>query len=240
MKFLVPTDYSVHAKNAAEYAAALAQATNSDLLFLHVITPPVFGVHRQSYLYTEEISRLSEEAEKNLKAMSDKFQPAHKRVTFDYLVSAGETVDEIIKTAVEKKTDIIIMGTRGAGGLKKIFFGSNTASVIEKSELPVLAVPEKASFTPANKIVFATDFYDSDLESLRQLSSIASAFNGEIIIIHIVDSDEKIESEHDLIQWFSGLVRKETSYPKISCRIFREKSSGALPLRTRADRDVTG
>ena len=58
--------------------------------------------------------------------------------------------------------DLIVMGTKGASGLKRILIGSNTVNVISKTKVPVLVIPEVARFKNflkkgKNRIVLATD-----------------------------------------------------------------------------------
>lgn len=221
----MPTDFSVNAKNAAKYAAAMAQATNSDIRLLYIASPPIFGSDKRNFRYKEKIAAAKTEAEIKLKELCKEIKAIYSNIKCDYIVRVAETVNGIIAAAVGNKADFIIMGTRGAGLIKKIFLGSNTATVIENSKLPVMAIPEKAPYLPPNKIVFATNFRDSDLKDIKQLSVIASVFGAEIIIVHIVENNEKTESEFSMIEYFSGLVGKTTTYPKISYRVFRNENT---------------
>lgn len=225
MNFIVPTDFSTNAKNAVQYAAALAQATNSGIRLLYIVSPPLIGSDKRNFSYKKKVTDAIKEAEIKLEELCREIKTKYVNIKCDYIVRVAETVDGIIAAAVGNEADFIIMGTRGAGLIKKTFWGSNTATVIENSSLPVLAIPEKAPFLPPNKIVFATNFHDSDLKDIKQLSAIASAFGADIIIVHIVENNEGIESELSMIEYFSGLVRKATAYPRISYRVFRNENT---------------
>jgi nucleotide-binding universal stress UspA family protein len=67
-----------------------------------------------------------------------------KRVIFDLKVTIGFAVSEIKKFVKEDYVDLIVMGTKGADALEDKLFGTNTASVIEGIECPVLAIPYRA------------------------------------------------------------------------------------------------
>lgn len=221
MNLIVPTDFSTNSKKAALYAAALAQATSSDVRLLHIVSPPLIGSDKRNLGYKEKIAAEINEAEIKLEELCGEIKIKYSNRKCDYIVRVAETVDGIISAAVGNKADLIVMGTRGASLIKKILWGSNTANIIEKSPLPVLVIPEEATFMPPDKIVFATSFHDSDVKDVEQLATIASTFGSDIIIVHVVENNEEIESELSLIDFFSGLVSKATTYPNISYRIFK-------------------
>lgn len=222
MNFIVPTDFSINAKIAAKYAALMAQATNSNIRLLHVLAPPLIGSDKLDPIYKEKVSLAKKEAAIKLEKLCEELKAEHVNTKCDYVIRVAETSSEIIASAaLNNKADFIIMGTRGAGLIKKIFLGSNTASVIEDSQVPVLVIPEKAPLFPPKKIVFASEFRDSDVNAIKQLSVIASSFDAEVIIVHIVENKNEVESEFPTIDFFSAKVQKATTYPKISYRIFK-------------------
>ena len=80
---------------------------------------------------------------KVLKRIANHF-PANKKHRFYALSDYNFFIESIRKHVEEKKIDIIVMGTKGASGLKKIIVGSNTGDVITKVKCTTLAVPEAA------------------------------------------------------------------------------------------------
>ena len=223
MKYLVPTDFSGNAKNAVEYAAALANATHAELIYIHVVTPIGNDIHPRGNVEAEVVKAKRADAKTQLETLLIKVQTAYKGLISDYLIRTGDAVEEITKTA-QNKADIIIMGTHGASGMKKFFFGSNTASVIEESAIPVLAIPENCAFVIPKKIVFATDYYDSDLSAMIILTKIAEKFNSEICIVHIVVGGVKPEAEFPALNNFLNTVIKTTGYTKTSCRVYSHET----------------
>jgi nucleotide-binding universal stress UspA family protein len=57
------------------------------------------------------------------------------------LVSLGKPAQEICRAAHDLRVDLIVMGTQGVRGPRKLFFGSTTESVLRRTRLPLLAVP---------------------------------------------------------------------------------------------------
>ncbi|HKR05357.1 MAG TPA: universal stress protein, partial [Bacteroidia bacterium] len=130
----------------------------------------------------------------------------------------GFAVENIIFKAEEKHADLIVMGTKGANGLQEVLIGSNAGSVIEKSTCPVLIIPENAQFNTIDKIVFATDFCDSDFYAIASLAKIGELFNSEIMIIHISQIGPTKDYEKDVLEWFKNELKYKANieYENIS------------------------
>jgi nucleotide-binding universal stress UspA family protein len=99
------------------------------------------------------------------------------------------------------------MGTLGAGGISRIVFGSNTAFVMEKATCPVFAVPANSTLALPKKIVFATNYADNDIQTVKDLIKITQRLKAELILLHV--SKQNLKSDHDLIEEFSQALAKE-------------------------------
>src|SRR5690606_34382735 len=67
-------------------------------------------------------------------------------------------LNEVIQKMVEiEPYTLIVMGTRGASGLKYVTLGSNTFEIIKKSSIPVLAVPENESIPNLERVGMLTN-----------------------------------------------------------------------------------
>jgi nucleotide-binding universal stress UspA family protein len=133
---------------------------------------------------------------------------------FKFIV--GGIVESIDQQIEESNIDLVVMGTKGASGLDKILFGSNTTRVIEKANCPVLAVPRDMPFKIPKRIVYATDFDDSELSHIQELATIANAFKAEIIMTHITTDEEALLSEEMLKRNFAERVKAITDYTPIT------------------------
>jgi len=84
-------------------------------------------------------------------------------------IAQGSLVPEMSKIIAEERPDLIVMGTKGASGLKRVLIGSNTVKVIANTKVPVLVIPEKAKFESflkkgKGRIVLATDLDELENE----------------------------------------------------------------------------
>lgn len=210
---LIPTDFSENARNAMNYALAFFKTQKIKLTFLHVYHVPVITPEMPADIIYQSIEESKKASKEGLSSLCKELTEIHSNIQCDYLIKQEPLSDACNEALKEKKIDLIVMGTHGASGLKKLLFGSNAASVISSSSCPVLAVPENAKCGKMKTMLFATDYHDSDVEDIASLAEIAKQFDSEIIIVHV---SEGKESDSAMLHWFEGIVKKKTDFTKIS------------------------
>lgn len=209
MKILVPTDFSVCSINALRLAALLAGKTTRGLALTHVYTPIDMASTAMVEFVEKEMVAIQQDLSKKLQQLSEEIKTDYS-IEPSYSLRPGALTENILLAAKDEEADMIVMGTEGASGLTKLLFGTRTSSVIENSELPVLAVPHLSPLTLPKKIVFATNFLDGDLETLKQLLQLVRPWQPELYLLHV--SHESTRSERDYIEQFSDTLTKETQY----------------------------
>ena len=149
-KILLATDGSSEAQLAASTAADLANATNSELHLLSVAPgnpDPVYHIHEASLryeTYEQALAAAKGEAQKVLDEQVQKVQEAAGSIKKAHL-RIGERRDQaIIHLAEEVGAGLIVMGSRGLGGVRRALMGSVSDSVVRHAHCPVLVVrPER-------------------------------------------------------------------------------------------------
>jgi nucleotide-binding universal stress UspA family protein len=205
-KILVPTDYSNDAKNAAIYALEIAAKTNSEIIFLHTYHVPVFYNDSNVYeSYKIILENIEKEEEQKMKVFLDDLMEFENgkfnSIDITSQVKLGFLKDITLELAQNEKIDLIVMGTRGASGIKKALIGSNTSNLINESNIPVLAVPENSVFKGLDRIVFACDYHLTENENkLYLLTELALLFGSEILIFNVIDDQEKLPSFDEALQ----------------------------------------
>ena len=134
-KILVPLDGSKTSFKGLDKAIYIARQCGATITGLHVIS--IYPQHLGDLVSPLKV-RLSEDAAKFM--VKAKITSAQKGIVFHHKIIYGDTASGIIDYIKQNKFDLIIMGSRGLGGLKEAFLGSVSNSVVHKSLTPVLIV----------------------------------------------------------------------------------------------------
>lgn len=133
---LLATDGSQASTLAARKAAEFAQAVGSELHLLHVgPTLPIPWTPTDEEL----LRRRAQEVRKQLDAEVERVRVAGGEVTQAHL-RFGEAAAKIIITAEELGADLIVVGSKGLGGIRRALMGSVSDSVVRHAHCPVLVV----------------------------------------------------------------------------------------------------
>ena len=187
---LLPTDFSENSWNAIKYAINFFETVKCNFYLFHVnklssiVIDESTAIAAEDVIYDFYTKPAKHKLRDILKRIAKKTTPTNHRF---YTLTDYNFFIESIRTCVEeKKIDFIVMGTKGASGLKKKIIGSNTGDVITKVKCKTLAVPENAQFTKPQEIAFPTDFQLSyNLQILDPISEILENHNAAIRIVHI-------------------------------------------------------
>lgn len=181
---LVPVDFSEVAENSFLYALEVAKAFGAAIKVLHVY-------HIPSMMYAgaaiDEKIRLEmqQEVQLKLKAFMQKHQDALKGVNCQAEEVYGYFEEEMKEKMKEEAIDLVIMGTEGASGLKKMI-GSNAYHLMSESQRPVMAVPPKARFNGIKRILFACDIHANiEAAALNLLKSFSAGFGAKVEVVHV-------------------------------------------------------
>ncbi len=200
---LVPVDFSELSKIAARYAVGLA-STGGFRVKLFSVREVNPGPHAllSKYRLEQEMSQTVREDGAALVKELKTLAPSDLEISF--ATQKGWPVHSLIEHyAKAHSIDLIVMGSHGADGLEKIFLGSNTTTVINNSNVPVLVVPRRAVFQGIKNIVYATDMTRVDAE-VEQLQGLTNEFEALLHIIHVVPKRTKVKM--DRVHSHSGQI----------------------------------
>ena len=220
---LVPTDFSLNATAALDYAAALARKEKARMVILHAVHLSYELPEMHGEPIPADAGRNKKDASKRLAMMCSGIRSKFG-VDCTSVTKAGFAQDIIIESIREIHPDLVIMGTKGESGFKSQILGSNASNIMDKATCPVLVVPEKAEINRTGRILYATDYLASDVESLAQLVVIAKALKASIEVLHISDRDYSEEAENYFMEEFEQRVRKKIVYKKLNFHLLTGKS----------------
>ena len=204
-KILIPTDLSTNASNAISYAFQLFRNSNVQFYIIHVDHPiidmPTSSIEFMSPTTYPDLVSQKKMVEKQIFKIIEKLNSKNDNFNYEIESKIGFAGDVIVSKAQELNCDLIIMGTKGATGLSQFFIGSVTASVIRKSTVSVLAIPENFTFEKLEKIVFATDYEGiSNKKTLQPLFELARMFDAKVMMFHAIEAKEPIAAYIEELQ----------------------------------------
>ena len=152
-KILYLTDLSENARYAFGFAVSLANRYDAKITVLHVVeelssfarsmVEEIMGEKR----WAETIKAKEAEVVSSLKTRLEEFcadvlreEPDCPFMVDKTIVVSGHPVDQIVRYTAEMEADLVIMGSRGKGGLADVTMGSTSRRVLRRCKKPVLIV----------------------------------------------------------------------------------------------------
>lgn len=155
-KILIALDGSTHADYALSFALNLADKYDASLELLTVfhnihfptVMDPISSMDVASTKIMIDCMKAQKaQHEKLLSQTVTQINKDHPQVQVTAILKEGRPAEKIIEAAKEGKHDIIVMGSRGLGGIKQLFLGSVSDRVADEAPCPVLIVKATCGVT---------------------------------------------------------------------------------------------
>jgi nucleotide-binding universal stress UspA family protein len=226
-KILLPTDFSDNSWNAIKYALQLYKDEKCNFILLNTYTPIIYQVeHLQASSPQLQVLEIVKETSKKklsqlLKLITIEFSnPKH---TFSKISAFNTLTQEIDDLYEGGAIDSIIMGTKGATGLKEVLLGSNTVHVLKNTKCPVIAVPSGFEFETPHEILFPTDYeVDYQKKHVAPILAISELYNTRIHILHVFNKGDLTEQQ-------ARNRQKLENYFKKSAYLFHDVKNKNIP-----------
>ena len=147
-KILVSIDGSDKSLEAADYSISIAKNTNAQMIILNVLEtePCYYGKKAYEGASPEELNKVYENEKAIIQKILNDIQEKAKTVGIEskteiLMIPRTEgTVKPVLKYAEDEEIDLIVVGTRGRTGIKKMLLGSVASGVVTYAHCPVIVV----------------------------------------------------------------------------------------------------
>ena len=201
LKILIPTDFSVQAEYAYIMVKNLESRIPVEIHFLHILQVPdtvtmdvegnVFTCGEIDVEYVEKQRDIALRKLTNLKNIYSQEIHTHLRL--------GSVTDATLQFGEENNFDMIVMGTKGAFGLKEKISGSSTQFIARKSQIPVLSLMCDRGDLKINNILLVHDFSKPEKLDLSLMAKLLSAFHCNLHFLQITKGDPDAERAQYLL-----------------------------------------
>ena len=219
-EILCPIDFSELSDLALKYAASGASQFHANLTVFHAahVDVPRYFTRDIAEKITDEINSARKDFQARMaEHVVSTLGPSARKLSLQYLFMESHPVDAILEAAEKGRVDLIVMGTRGFGGVKKLLMGSVAHGVFQSSRIPLFTVRQKGhDFIDVTKsdavprirnILCPCNTTATAGLSLRYAVSLAERFNAALTVLSIYEGEESLDSsrmEEELCSWISG------------------------------------
>lgn len=215
-----------------DLACQIAQKTKSELVVLHVLDYTGlfdFSAGSSAYPLMGNASGLDIDQKflellyANAEEKCEQFLKAYKREGLEIKkkIKIGSAFHYITEEIDDKKINLVIMGSKGSGGLEEILIGSNTEKVVRHSKCPVLTVKSKKQIEDIKDIVFATSFKEQDSHVAEELKKLQEIFKAKLHLVR-VNTPTNFETNRNINALSSRFIR-ENNISNYTINIYNDK-----------------
>jgi nucleotide-binding universal stress UspA family protein len=197
-RILVPTDFSETADHALRYASDLARALGANLTLVYAdpFVPPID--------YTATVGGWDEFSFVNLQARAqDQLSITaqaniHPSVPYNVAIRVAPSFDGILTEARVSGADLIVMGTHGRTGVRRLIIGSVTEAVMRYAKIPVIAVPQHAAASASIRTIVCPVIDNTHgLEALTFAAQVAPP-DARFIVVLATAAEDRLQQADEL------------------------------------------
>lgn len=240
LKIIIPTDFSVQAEFAYLMVQRLEEKTAIDIHFLHVLNVPD-TVTLDAKGNVQTCGEIDINYVKKQKDIADR-KLADLKVLYGDKIKThlvlGKTTDAILKFTDSNQFDLIVMGTKGASGLKEILSGSETQIIARKSKTPLLSLMCDRSDLQISNILLVHNFSQPVKENLILMNKLIKAFDTKIHMLQITSGNvdmERARVENEMKQFaeLNGILNYQ-------CHLINDKDveNGVIHFNQMVNMDI--
>lgn len=225
MKLLVPTDFSKNAQRAIDYVVKIADKAHSEIVLLHAYQIIDTESPTRKLLFEEYNYSIAGKLRDELNTQRNRIARINPSIKISADLSDNPTRKAISEASTD--ADYIVMGTQGASGLKRVFMGSVTASIIGSATVPVLAIPRSYKWKQPKSILLATNRFEKTNEVLDPIFKLAEIFNTTLHVVVFSDTDTAGEAEMQQHKAMLEKYRKELEKKRKGIKITSAHLAGS-------------
>ncbi len=196
---LCPVDFSELSANALRLAALIGRRCSCPLTALHAhwFEVPPYLTASQTEQIEAQLRNSIEQARSALQRFAGR---AVETNAPEVRVEEGDPREAILRVALSTGSSLIVMGTHGRSGIRRLTLGSVAEQVMHSSTIPVLTVRETVRVNTISKVVCAVNDSEVSRRALVYAATLAQCLGARLTVIHVLEGDQR-RAIADLCAW---------------------------------------
>lgn len=234
---LIPVDFSKGSFNSCRYALDFLGKEEAIIYLFHIYNDQVLipdsgftggGMETDTFFNSDIILALKEQAENEMEGLKTELNGLIKKkgcnIQLKYTLLGGDPQWEITETIQELHPDLVIMATQGNGN-KGFLEGRMAEKIMNKSTVPVLAVPSNFSEFHIKNVIYTTSFNPLDIEALKLVFKILETRKVSVHICHFMKEKER-ENATVMMENLKKEFDRESKAGKINFHLVQAEDEG--------------
>jgi len=183
---LVAFDGSENSIEACNVAIILAKGYSSEITVVSAVPPlRLFSRPRSS---TDYYDRIEKNARNSIEKAASSITSQGVKARYEILRSRSSVPQSINNYAAKTDSDLVIAGTRGHGGFRRMLLGSVSSEIVSHASSPVLVVRKRPDTDKVklDRILVATDGSKNALKAVEYAVSLAKTLKSELMIVYVI------------------------------------------------------
>jgi nucleotide-binding universal stress UspA family protein len=202
INIIVATDFSETANNAMEYAIAAAKDINASIIVFHLFKLSSHMAHAMisTKALDEYLLMKKNEYEKRVAKVSEAYN-----IKMIPVVKMGDFLPEVQQVIEEYDAQLLVMGMPKKT-IEQELLGNTTTSAIYTLKFPILSIPQGVKYNGIGHIIYACDLKRGiHATILQRVKEYATKFGAMVEVLHVGNSDKKIEAKYTIDREFDGI-----------------------------------
>jgi nucleotide-binding universal stress UspA family protein len=199
---LCPVDFSDNSRGALRYAALIASRLGARLTLIAVNDPLLVEASQlgvaPDHLVDDTVREIDRFCQRTLEGQLAAIGDVRLEV------AAGKPADEILRLARDRTADLIVMGSHGSTGFRKLFFGSTTERVLRETTVPVLVTPSGDAGprraedveTTVRRVLVPVDLTAATAHQVAVANRIVEHAQLPLLLLHVIEPVRSMMGAH--------------------------------------------
>lgn len=224
-------DRMKNAENMIFYCAEMAKDLNASVHFFHTFTPHSYpmGVPETAsatvQLSRRKMREITNEVKKQFDVHINKVNATlEDPPVMNYQIEEGVAADLIAGKSKSANVDMVMV--EGDTENDGFFISDRNMEIIRSSAIPVYVVPQELSYRPLREIIYATDYKEEDIETMKNLVGLAELYSAKITALHVesdLDLEQKVKNAG-----FRDMMTEKTGYKNIEVSTLADEKGQGL------------